>query len=49
MTDTDRASEVGAVLYRPLGQGEEVMVVPQIYNAAIRRGRYLDCGWNEQW
>jgi hypothetical protein len=39
-----------ALAYRALPDtSEEVMVVPQIYNASITRGRYLDGGYDTRW
>jgi hypothetical protein len=48
--DVDRSTELHALLYRQVpGTGEEVYVYAQLFNAAIRRGEHMACGWSEQW
>ena len=46
--EIEHANDCLALLYRRLGD-EEIMVVPQLFNAVIRRGRYMDSGWEHQW
>ncbi len=50
MTEAEsRAAEIGAMLYRRLETGEEIYVYQQLFNFALRRSRYPDDCWLEQW
>lgn len=47
--DKARAEELEAIMCHQLDDGSEVMLVPLIFSAAIRRGRQEDYGWRDQW